>query len=151
MEQQETVPFAKPVKLLRLPLAEDEAAAGFGAQTFEDRCVPTYVHETPALRETDILFRVNGDSMTPKYPDHSVLMVKKASDLGYGETGIFSVDGVLFVKQYEQDGLHSVNKKYATMKPDQYGEIRMIGRVLGIMGEEDFATESEIRSCQEQM
>ena len=57
---------------------------------------------------------------------------------------VFDVDGVLFIKVCQEDGLHSLNPAYQPMLSQRYGEIRCIGRVLGIMDEHDFASEEEI-------
>ena len=54
------------------------------------------------------------------------------------------MDGVLFIKELQEDGLHSLNPAYHPMLAERYGEIRCIGRVLGIMDEHDFASEEEI-------
>lgn len=137
-------PKAKRIKLLHKLYAEDSVAAGIGTQEFDASCNRIYVHDTPLLRKTDILFHVNGNSMEPKYPDQCTVMVKKESQLSYGDVGIFQVDGVLFIKEYRPEGLHSLNPAYMTMEPCQYHEIKTIGRVIGIMDDMDFASEQEL-------
>ena len=89
---------APRIRLLSLPYAEDAVAAGVGADGFEANCRQCYVHDTPQLREADILFHVNGDSMEPTYPDGCTVMVRKSSEVDTGDIGIFSVDGTLFIK-----------------------------------------------------
>ena len=134
-----------PVYRLRgLPYADDSLAAGIGTNGFEANCTLRYVHDVPSLRDADILFRVNGDSMEPDYPNGCTVMVKKEPNLAFGEVGVFDVDGVLFIKEFQEDGLHSLNPAYQPMLAERYGEIRCIGRVLGIMDEHDFASEEEI-------
>ena len=136
---------AAPVYRLRgLPYADDSLAAGVGTAGFEANCTLRYVHDIPELRDADILFRVNGDSMEPDYPNGCTVMVKKDTSLAAGEVGVFDVDGVLFIKVCQEDGLHSLNPAYQPMLSQRYGEIRCIGRVLGIMDEHDFASEEEI-------
>ena len=136
---------AAPVYRLRgLPYADDSLAAGIGGAGFEANCTLRYVHDIPELRDADILFRVNGDSMEPDYPNGCTVMVKKDTSLAAGEVGVFDVDGVLFIKVCQEDGLHSLNPAYQPMLSQRYGEIRCIGRVLGIMDEHDFASEEEI-------
>ena len=138
------------IHLLSLPYAEDAVAAGVGADGFEASCRQCFVHDTPALREADILFRVNGDSMEPSYPDGCTVLVKKSSQIDPGSIGVFSVDGTLYIKQCQPDGLHSINPDYPPMLSQKYGEIRLIGQVAGIMQDADFATEAEIRNFQAQ-
>ncbi|MBR6953988.1 MAG: LexA family transcriptional regulator [Clostridia bacterium] len=134
-----------PVYRLRgLPYADDSLAAGVGTAGFEANCTLRYVHDVPSLRDADILFRVNGDSMEPDYPNGCTVMVKKEPNLAFGEVGVFDVDGVLYIKVVQEDGLHSLNPAYQPMLAERYGEIRCIGRVLGIMDEQDFASEEEV-------
>ena len=78
---------APRIRLLSLPYAEDAVAAGVGADGFEANCRQCYVHDTPQLREADILFHVNGDSMEPTYPDGCTVMVQKSNDVDTGEAG----------------------------------------------------------------
>ena len=141
---------APRIRLLSLPYAEDAVAAGVGADGFEANCRQCYVHDTPQLREADILFHVNGDSMEPTYPDGCTVMVRKSSEVDTGDIGIFSVDGTLFIKECQPDGLHSINPKYPPMLSKKLGEIRIIGRVIGMMEDGDFASEAEIRDFQAQ-
>ena len=136
---------AAPAYRLRgLPYADDSLAAGIGGAGFEANCTLRYVHDIPGLRDADILFRVNGDSMEPDYPNGCTVMVQKDTNLAVGDVGVFDVDGVLFIKECQEDGLHSLNPAYEPMLFQRYSEIRCIGRVLGIMDEQDFASEEEI-------
>ena len=137
-------PFRPVYRLRGVPFADDSLAAGIGAAGFEANCTLRYVHDIPELRDTDILFRVNGDSMEPEYPNGCTVMVRKDANLAFGDVGVFDVDGVLYIKEFQQDGLHSLNPAYQPMLSQRYGEIRCIGRVLGIMDERDFASEEEI-------
>lgn len=134
------------IHLLKLPYAEDAVAAGIGTQGFEAACSHRYMHSTPLLQETDILFHVNGDSMEPQYPHGCVVMVKESTDVKTGDIAVFSVDGTLYIKEYQQDGLHSLNPAYPPMLSTRYPDIQVIGRVIGIADQEDFATEAEIRA-----
>lgn len=105
----------------------------------------------PPPRGADMVFRVNGDSMEPKYPDHCNVLVKFTDEpLGSGDIGIFQVDGALYIKQYQSDGLHSLNKHFKIMRRKSYDEIKTIGRVIGILPDSDFATSAEIQDFQAQ-
>lgn len=142
MEQQSGA--KKQIRLLQKLYAEDSVAAGIGFTAFDASCTKTYVHDTPLLRKADILFHVSGRSMEPKYPDQCTVMVKKEPELSYGDVGVFQVDGILYMKEYRPEGLHSLNPEYKTMTPAQYNEIKIIGRVIGIMDDDDFASSEEI-------
>ena len=127
------------------------AAAGTGDSGFAASGHTTFLHATPATRGADMVFRVNGDSMEPKYPDHCNVLVKFTDEpLGSGDIGIFQVDGALYIKQYQSDGLHSLNKHFKIMRRKSYDEIKTIGRVIGILPDSDFATSAEIQDFQAQ-
>lgn len=128
-----------------LLLADDQVAAGANYYDFSARCKPCYVHSSPVVRRADYVFKVNGDSMEPKYPDGCYVLVKKDDTvLRYGDVGIFQADGSLYIKEYHKDGLHSINPVYNVMRKEHYGFIKSIGRVIGILDLDDFATENEI-------
>ena len=59
--------------------------------------------------------------------------------------GIFSVEGSLYMKELGADGLYSLNPAYQPILAKATGEIRNIGKVTGIVDEQDFATNEEIR------
>ena len=139
------------LELLELPYADDPAAAGTGDSGFAASGHTTFLHATPATRGADMVFRVNGDSMEPKYPDHCNVLVKFTDEpLGSGDIGIFQVDGALYIKQYQSDGLHSLNKHFKIMRRKSYDEVKTIGRVIGILPDSDFATSAEIQDFQAQ-
>ena len=139
------------LELLELPYADDPVAAGTGDSGFAASGHTTFLHATPATRGADMVFRVNGDSMEPKYPDHCNVLVKFTDEpLGSGDIGIFQVDGALYIKQYQSDGLHSLNKRFKIMRRKSYDEIKTIGRVIGILPDSDFATSAEIQDFQAQ-
>ena len=133
------------------PYADDPGAAGTGDSGFAASGHTTFLHATPATRGADMVFRVNGDSMEPKYPDHCNVLVKFTDEpLGSGDIGIFQVDGALYIKQYQSDGLHSLNKHFKIMRRKSYDEVKTIGRVIGILPDSDFATSAEIQDFQAQ-
>ena len=139
-------------EIRRLTLFEHQLAAGVGdPNEFEDSGVPIYVYDDSLTRRADCVFIVNGDSMEPKYPDHCNVLVKFTDEpLGSGDIGIFQVDGALYIKQYQSDGLHSLNKHFKIMRRKSYDEIKTIGRVIGILPDSDFATSAEIQDFQAQ-
>ena len=143
----------EPVRLtlLELPYADDPFAAGTGDSGFAASGHTTFLHATPDTRGADMVFRVNGDSMEPKYPDHCNVLVKFTDEpLASGDIGIFQVDGALYIKQYQSDGLHSLNKHFKIMRRKSYDEVKTIGRVIGILPDSDFATSTEIQEFQTQ-
>jgi len=73
----------------------------------------------------------------------------EAGVIGYGEPIACIVAGVPLVKIYEKDGLHSVNASYPVIKVGEQDDMRLIGRVLGLVGEDDLATAEETATLEE--
>lgn len=142
-------PAAHLPALLALPYADDSVAAGVGDSGFTASGHTAILHATPVTRRADMLFRVNGDSMEPAYPNHCTVLVKCTdAALAAGDVGIFQADGALYIKEYQPDGLHSLNHRFPVMRRDAYDEITTVGRVIGILPESDFATREEIQAFQ---
>ena len=136
----------KAVHLVAMPLAEYTVAAGVNLDSFGAHCKSVYLHDTPVTRRADLIFRVNGDSMEPKYPNHCYVLVKRDDAPRYGEVGIFQVDNALFIKEYRKEGLYSLNPKWPLMHKESYGSIRFVGRVISVLDASSFATEDEIKT-----
>ena len=132
--------------LIALKYFERGLAAGFDFYTEQEQMAETvYVYASTEAEQADFIFSVSGDSMEPKFHNGDRVLVKKQNTLQYGEIGAFMIGGEQYIKQYEADGLHSLNNHYKTMTPEEYGEIYVIGLVVGTVDEEDFATEEDIQ------
>ena len=134
--------------LCKLLYFERGLAAGAADPTeFEQEAEPIYLHASPEAGRADYVFPVNGDSMEPAYHSGDLVLVQKVSEavpLRYGEIGAFIVGNETYIKQYEKDGLHSLNTKYAPLRFDEEQAVYLIGRVLGIAAPEAVATSTEV-------
>ena len=123
-------------------------AAGIGDPTdFDDEGEPIYLHKTSLTDQADYVFRVNGDSMLPKYQDGDHILVRKldrATDLILGDIAAFMLDNELYIKQYQKDGLHSLNQAYPVMPFSDYDRVFLIGKVIGILDEHEIATPDKV-------
>ena len=128
-------------------------AAGIGDPTeFEEECEKMYLHSTVINDRADYVFTVNGDSMEPEYHNGDRVLVRKVdsqNDMAFGDIGAFMIGNELYIKQYEKHGLHSLNSAYPLMSFDEYESVYLIGKVIGILDEEDVATDDEIRVYEE--
>ena len=138
-----------------LPYYEKPLAAGIGDPTeYEGKSEDLYLHDTPELRRADCVYRVNGDSMTPKFQDGDLVFVQRTTDvlnLRHGEIGAFIIGNEFYIKQYEEDGLHSLNTKYDVMRFDDELDSRsvyLLGRVLGLVEPAVIASRDEIHDYQ---
>lgn len=120
-------------KITLFPVKEynQSASAGYG-DFFDDDSfdVIDLVKRPPA--GTTYLVRVDGDSMEPTYRDGDRLFVSAQETLNFGEIGVFSINGDLYIKEYGRAGLVSHNPTYPIRRPSPYDTSKIIGRVLGI-------------------
>ena len=136
-------------EVIKLIFCEKELAAGFdGGAEFEDEGEPIYLypHTNSAIRQADLVFVVNGDSMEPEYHDGDMVLVEKypgCPELKYGEVGAFMIGNSTYIKILEEDGLHSFNDKYETMTFNDDENVYLIGRVLGTLDPESIASEKD--------
>ena len=123
-----------------LPAPELALAAGIGfVQDEEPERKLLYVRHNDLSDKADEIYRVNGESMMPLYPDGCRVYVQLDTKLRSGEIGCFVVNGEPYIKRYEKDGLHSLNPAYPCMHFHEGDRVRLIGRVLGRVDEADVA------------
>lgn len=137
-----------------LTLCSKQLAAGFdGGAEFDDTGEPVYLYTSERIRQADLVFPVSGNSMEPQYHDGDLVLVQRypgCPALQYGETGAFIIGNSTYIKVYEKDGLHSLNRSYPTMTFSEDDSVYLIGRVLGILDPDtDFARPEEIRMYQQ--
>ena len=139
-------------KVFSLPLYSKPLAAGVGDPSeFENDFEPFYLYDLPENRRADCVFKVNGDSMEPEFPDGSYVLVQRitsAGSLKTGETGAFIVGNELYIKEYQKDGLHSLNPAYGVLKFESEEKVYLIGRVLKAVADEDIAEPEDVRLYQ---
>ena len=139
-------------KVYELPLVDRTLAAGIGDPTeYEGVSEPFYLYDVPWLDRADCVFKVNGDSMEPKYRSGDYVLVERipdAPELTPGEIGAFAIGNELYIKEYQKDGLHSLNSKYPVMKFDEDTKVYLIGRVLSAVDKKDIATDDDVRLYQ---
>ena len=106
---------------------------------------PVFVRISRRAQHADEIFPVNGRSMEPDYPDGSMVFVQRAmaDELVCGDIIACIVAGTPFVKIYEKDGLYSINHNYKPMHICDDDNMRLIGRVLGPVPEEDLPSGTE--------
>ena len=134
--------------ITRLLKGARSLAAGIGDPTeWEDDAEPAFLYSTALIDRADYIFEVNGDSMEPEYHDGDCVLIQRitdGNDLEYGEVGAFMTHNELYIKVFEEDGLHSYNPRYKTMKFDDEDAVYLIGRVIGIVEDTDFAKPEDV-------
>ena len=129
---------------------ERSLAAGFGDPTeFEQEAEPIWLYASPEVDRADYVFSVNGDSMEPEFRSGDLVLVQKlsgSSSLRFGEIGAFIVGNETYIKEYREDGLHSLNQNYEVLRFADEEPVYLIGRVLGIASPEEIAGEEDIEA-----
>ena len=133
----------------KLTRFEHQLAAGIGdPNEFEDSGTPIYVYDDSLTCRADCVFTVNGDSMEPDYPDGCMVLVKRISasgELTPGDIGAFMIDNETYIKEYREDGLHSLNPAYPVMRFSDFEHVYLIGRIIGVFSPESIATEADVK------
>ena len=104
------------------------------------------LHDSPLLHRASGVYKVNGDSMEPTFHDGDLVFVEdipNGAPLHFGEIGAFAIGNETYIKEYQQDGLHSHNPHYPVMRFEEDAGVLLIGRVLGVVEPDQLATESE--------
>ena len=140
----------KRPNIRKLLFFERSLAAGFGDPTeFEQEAEPVYLYTSPEAERADYVFRVNGDSMEPDFHTGDLVLVRKNSDsapLHFGEVGAFIVGNETYIKIYQEDGLHSLNRDYEVLRFEEEQSVYLIGKVLGTISPEEVADEEDVRA-----
>ncbi len=101
--------------------------------------IENYFEDIETDIRCDCALELKGDSMEPEYPNESILLIKRQSNLEQGEAGIIfilqdaTVADVTF-KRFYQDGskvtLRPINNSYLPQEYDAM-DIMIYGKVVG--------------------
>ena len=129
----------------RVRFSDLRASAGTGYLLDDgDNAKYVYVRVGRDACRTDEIITVSGDSMEPTFRHGDDLFVEYDSAIDPGEIGIFIAGGEGYVKEYREDGLYSHNDRYPVMNFTENDDVRCVGRVLGVVGKDQFATDIEL-------
>ena len=94
-----------------------------------------YLRASRASESSDLVMKVNGDSMEPEISDGQIVWVRRRETLESGRTGIFVLGGMAYCKRLHVDEkgafLISVNPAYAPIALTPESEFRVCGEVVG--------------------
>lgn len=113
---------------------ETAAAAGDGYE-FSDVPMETchFVFRSDRNKNADAIIKVKGESMLPVYRDQDRVYVQFTPSAGIGEDVICSSRQGMHIKRLGEDGPYSVNPKEPFTLISEDDNVRIIGRVLGIV------------------
>lgn len=110
-------------------------SAGFG------RIDTDFIDFIPAIVRGDeksyFAFKVKGDSMYPRIPNNSTIIIKQNVIISNNDIGAFRLNGENFVKQKKINGnkliLHSLNDDYEDIIVSAYDEFDEYGKVVKVI------------------
>ena len=120
---------------MMIPLYES-ISAGYGASASEFiEMIPVFGLKKNGT--TYFAVKVKGDSMEPKIPNGSTIIIKKDIQIESGEIGAFNLNDENFVKQKKtiKDKLilHSFNLAYDDKIVTEYDDFKEYGKVVKVM------------------
>lgn len=89
------------------------------------------VIETDESRKADFALTITGDSMSPKYNDGDVVLVRQQPAVNENDICIYIVNGDGYIKKFRGDRLISLNPKYDDIMLTENDEYKCCGLVLG--------------------
>ena len=137
----------KPVsarKLVQIYRNDLSACAGPSWGIGDESGEPVWLYEDSVTSRADEIIRVSGDSMEPRYHDGDQVLVQHTSNIRPGEIGIFVTGDMGYIKEFQKEGLRSLNPEYPLMRFSDMDEVRCIGRVIGTMRKDMYASIADI-------
>ena len=126
--QEKEKPVRKLVRIYRNDLA---ACAGPSFGIGDDAGEPVWLYSDSVTEQADEIIFVSGNSMEPAFHDGDQVLVRHMSSIRPGEIGIFTNGDAGYLKEYQKEGLRSLNPAYPLMRFSDGDEVRCIGKVIG--------------------
>lgn len=130
-EYQRCTADTQPKKIIHLPKSVLKASAGTGNWLDEQQLESVSALATPQSERANLIIEVDGDSMYPMFHNGDSVLVSTSDEVAVGDVGIFILDGCGFIKKLADDRLVSVNPNYEDIYPNEYSDLRCVGKVLG--------------------
>lgn len=119
--------------MTRFPVGIVAAGAGTSVNFYEDDAFEDIEFPNDIIpSNADCGIRINGDSMSPDYPDGCVVWVKQTTEIKYGDKVVAVLNGCPYFKIYEREGLRSINPDYPIIKIYDDDKISVYGKVIGV-------------------
>lgn len=121
-----------------------KAAAGSGYAFVDMPMEPVFIRKNAINKKAQTIVQVYGDSMLPVYHDGDYVYVEKTNDAYPGEDVICATaDGMIIKQLLSGRRLRSINPELPYGDKSEDDHVNIIGRVVGIVAPEDFATAEE--------
>lgn len=119
----------KTIHLYDFPLS-----AGTGNDLLDENV--SYEEYETDNEDSDFALRISGDSMEPRIPNGSIVLIKRSNLIDDGEIGAFLLNGETYCKKLEyrngETFLCSDNPKYQPIVVHEHDTLVIYGQVIGI-------------------
>ncbi|MBQ4486519.1 MAG: LexA family transcriptional regulator [Oscillospiraceae bacterium] len=133
-----------------LEFPRTKAAAGQGSDYIDMPSDHVFIRRKDRNKKADAIIEVSGDSMLPVYKDGDFVYVEYTDHAYPGEDVVCTTANGGVIKRLTSDyRLESVNPAFPFGDKDESDNIRIIGRVLGVVDSRDRPTERELTSLRE--
>lgn len=126
-----------------IPLQATPAAAGTGCEFVDARPDYQFIRISERSQNADTLIRVSGRSMEPRYHDGDLVFVKYTESAEDGDDVICSTADGAVIKHKIGNKLYSLNRDLPYGEKHEDDHVRIIGKVLGIVGKDDLPAEED--------
>jgi repressor LexA len=116
--------------VLTLPFFQDKVSAGLGNFVGNSRTEQLSIRLLPETSGSDYVVQVTGDSMEPEFRDGDLILVHSQPEVDVGEIGLWILNGDGYIKQRGQEGLLSLNPRYAPIPIGPEDSVQCCGKVL---------------------
>lgn len=135
-------------RLIEMP--KTKAAAGQGSDYMDVPADHVFIRKNDCSRNADAIIAVSGDSMLPIYHDGDLVYVEYTDTALPGEDVICTTaDGGVIKRVTAENRLQSVNPLLPFGDKGEDDNVRIIGRVLGIVDSSDHPTPKELVALNE--
>lgn len=132
-----------------LPLESTPAAAGTGCAFTDAPPEYLFIKKNRYSTNADALIRVSGASMEPLYHDGDLVYVCYTQAVEDGDDVICSTADGAVIKRLHNHKLHSLNKNLPFGEKSEDDHVAILGKVLGIASEDEFASDSDVPQLEE--
>lgn len=126
-----------------LPLISNPAAAGQGDGFSQIPSDPFFFKVNRFNQSADRIIKVSGDSMLPVYHDKDLVYVKDTNSADNNDIVIANSSNGLVIKKYFDGKLYSLNEDLPFGEKSEDDNIRIVGKVVGIVDEDEIPTDNE--------
>lgn len=134
-----------------LPLHSTPAAAGIGCLEVETPPTCFFVKKNGYNENADGIIRVSGHSMEPLYHDGDLVYIKHTSFANDGDDVVCFYSGGAVIKRMQNNKLYSLNKDYPFGKKSEQDNVKIMGKVIGIVRDGDRPTDEDRPALEELM